>query len=42
MQTVATNMGEFRFVLLVGTEDWVARTQVSSSPTFFIDIVSVL
>jgi hypothetical protein len=30
------------FVSLVGTEDWVARNQVSSSSTFFLDIVSVL
>jgi hypothetical protein len=42
MQAVAINMGEFRFVSLAGTEDWVARNQVSISPTLFIDIVSVL
>jgi hypothetical protein len=42
MQAEAINMAEFTFVSLVGIEDWVARKQVSSSPTLFLDIVSVL
>jgi hypothetical protein len=31
-----------RFVSLVGTEEWVARNEVFTSPTLFLDIVSVL
>jgi hypothetical protein len=42
MQAEAINMAVFTFVSLVGIEDWVARKQVSSSPTLFLDIVSVL
>jgi hypothetical protein len=42
MQAEAIIMGGFTFMSLVGTEDWVARSKVSSSPTLFLDIVSVL
>jgi hypothetical protein len=42
MRAEAINMGRFTFVSLVGAKDWVARNQVSSIPTLFLDIVSVL
>jgi hypothetical protein len=42
MQSEAISMERFTFVSLVGTEDWLARNQVSSSPTFFLNVVPVL
>jgi hypothetical protein len=37
MQAEAINKGGFGFVSLVGSEGWVARNQVSSSPTLIPD-----
>ena len=42
MQADGIDLAVINFVSLVGTEDWVARNQVSSSPALFLDIVLVV